>query len=317
MTATVSGLSTPTGVLIGRWEPGSAEWHTARSTRLGGSSIAALLGLSPWESQYSLWCQMAGLVEKDKQTKEQARGHYLEDGIAAWFADQHPEYEVRPAGTYVHVERDYQLANPDRLLLGMPGHFDGPGFRAGLEIKTDADASEWGQPGTDEIPPYYRPQVQWYMDTIGLPVWHVVVLTWRLEFREYVVHYDADDCAWMRDRAEDFLSSLFWREMPDLDHHPATYAAVRKLHPEINRDEQFVADLDLAVEYIQATTSLKVAQEREQSARTRLMEAMGTAYRAYYDGHRLARRQAKGGRSEERVAEKNLPDVFELERAVA
>lgn len=310
-------LPTPTGRHVGRWESGSPEWHAARAQRLGGSRIAALLGLSPWESPYSVWCQMAGLVEKDKQTKEQARGHYLESGIAAWFADQHPEYQVREAGTYVHAERDYQLANPDRLLLGMPGHFPEPGVRAGLELKTDAEASGWGKPGTDEIPPYYRPQVQWYMDTLGVDVWHVVVLTGRLEFREYVVRYDAEDCAWMRDQAEDFLSSLYWREMPDLDHHPATYATVRKLHPDIDKDTAFVADLDLAVEFIDATASLAEAQEREQTARARLLSAMGSAHRAFYDGHRLARRQAKGGGTPFLVAEQNLPDLSDLLRGVA
>lgn len=313
----MTDLATPTGRLVGRWESGSPEWHRARANRLGGSRMAALLGLSPWESPYSVWCQMAGLVQPDEQTKEQARGHYLEDGIAAWFADQHPEYEVRPAGTYVHVDRDYQLANPDRLLLGMPGHFDRPGFQAGLEIKTDAEASGWGKPGTDQIPPYYRPQVQWYMDTLGLHVWYVVVLTGRLEFREYVVRYDAEDCAWMRDQAEDFLSSLYWREMPELDHHPATYATVRKLHPQIKKDTACAVDFDLAVEFIDATTSLAEAEERELEARTRLLGAMGTTHRAYYDGHKLARRQAKSGGTPFLVAETNLPDPAKLRRVAA
>lgn len=309
-------LATPTGRFLGHWKSNTPEWDDARATRLGGSRMAALLGLSPWESPYSVWCLMAGLVQKDAQTRPQARGHYLESGIADWFADQHPEYQIRETGTYVHVDRDYQLANPDRLLLGMPGHFPEPGVRAGLEIKTDADASGWGRPGTDEIPAYYRPQVQWYMDTLGVPKWYVVVLTGRLDFREYVVHYDAADCAWMRDQAEDFLSSLYWREMPDLDHHPATYAAVRKLHPDIDRDSAFVADLDLAVEFIDATTSLAAAERREQAARARLLAAMGPAHRAYYDGHRLARRQAKGGGTPFLVAEQNLPDLTDL-RGVA
>ncbi len=308
---------TPTGRLIGEWESGTPEWHAARATRLGGSTMSALLGLSPWESPYSVWCLMAGLVEQGSQTTAQSRGHYLEPSIRHWFADQHEDMQVITSGTFVHVERDYQLANPDRLLLGAPGHFDQPGVRAGLELKTDADASGWGKPGTGEIPQYYRPQVQWYMDTLGLDVWYVVVLTGRLEFREYVVQYDAEDCAWMRDRAEDFLSSLFWREMPELDRHPATYATVRKLHPEIDRDAAFIADLDLAVEYIAATTNLREADEREQAARTRLLAAMGTAHRAYYDGHRLARRQAKGRGVPYLVAEPNLPDVTRIQGVAA
>lgn len=313
----MNSLYTPTGRFLGHWESGSPQWDDARAGRIGGSRIAAVLGLSPWESQFSIWCQMAGLVEKDRQTRAQARGHYLEPGIAGWFADQHPEFEVRAAGTYVHTERDYQLANPDRLLFGVSGRFDTPGVEAGLEVKTDAESSGWGRPGTGEIPPYYRTQVQWYMDTLGVPVWYVAVLGGRLEFREYVVRYDAEDCAWMRDQAEDFLSSLFWREAPDLDHHPATYATVRKFHPQIDQRTSFEADFDLAVEFIEATTSLTAAEKREQEARARLLSAMGTTRRAYYDGHRLARRQAKGSGAPYLVAESSLPDITELRRVAA
>lgn len=307
----MSEIPTPTGRIVGTWESNTPEWHAARAQRIGGSRIAALLGLSPWESPYSVWCQMAGLVEPEQQTREQERGHYLEPAIRAWFADQYSGLQVVTAGTFVHRERDYQLANPDALCIA-----DGQ-VVAGAEFKTDADGSEWGKPGTGEIPLYYRPQVQWYMDTLGVSAWHVVVLTGRLEFREYVVEYDAQDCAWMRDQAEDFLGSLFWREMPPLDHHPATYATVRRLHPEIDRDSAFVAEMDLAVEFIQATTNLREAQQREQAARTRLLAAMGTAHRAFHDGHRIARRQAKSGGTPYLVAESKLPDPSTFTEAVA
>ena len=60
MTAPV--LDTPTGVLIGTFSPGSEEWLAARADGLGGSEVAAVLGLSPFESRFSLWHRKAGRV---------------------------------------------------------------------------------------------------------------------------------------------------------------------------------------------------------------------------------------------------------------
>src|SRR5690606_11416132 len=98
---------------------------------------------------------------------------------------------------------------------------------------------------------YYRTQVQWYMDVLGLPRAHIAVLTPRLEFAEYVVDYDPADATYLRERAEEFLDSLLWGEMPDLDAHPATYTAVRDLHPDIDVID-FDADDELAVEFLSA-----------------------------------------------------------------
>ncbi|WP_051864909.1 YqaJ viral recombinase family protein [Streptosporangium roseum] len=305
-------LTTPAGVLLGRWETGSPEWRAARATRLSGSRMAAVLGLSPWESPYSTWCEMAGLVQPDEQTKEQSRGHYLEPAVAAWFADQHPELMVAEAGTYVHADRPQHLANPDRLLT-TPGSSTAAAL---LEIKTDADGSGWGEPGTDQIPVYYRTQVQWYLDVLGLQRAYIAVLTGRLNFAEYVIDYDPADAAHMRGVADEFLDSLLWREMPDLDAHTATYETVRKLHPDIDGDDVDI-DPGLAAEFIAATADVKGAEARATKARTALAAAMGTAKRARCGTYTIATRQAKGGGTPYLVAGRKLPDPIELMGAAA
>lgn len=316
----MTGLLTPTGTLLGRWETGSPQWQAARATRLGGSSMAAVLGLSPWESPYSLWCQMAGLLQAPQETKAQSRGHYLEPAIAAWFADQHPEFVVADAGTYVHRDRPQHLANPDRLIRQNPipdaaGRFDAE-CSALLEIKTDADGSGWGEPGTDQIPVYYRTQVQWYLDVLGLDRAYIAVLTGRLEFREYVVDYDPADAAHLRAAADEFLDSLLWSEMPDLDAHVATYETVRKLHPDIDGEDVDI-DPDLAAEFIAATADAKASEARATRARTALAAAMGTARRARCGTYTIATRQTKGGGTPYLVAGRKLPDPAELLGAAA
>lgn len=310
-------LHTPAGRYIGTWEHDSREWHAARAQRISGSRIAAILGLSPWESPHSTWCHMAGLIPPAPATKQQNRGHYLEPAVAAWFADQHPDWHLFETGTWVHSERGWQLANPDRLIRyylpdNMPVGWYSLEVSALLEIKTDADGSGWGEPGTDEIPIYYRTQVQWYMDVLGLPRAYIAVLGDRLDFREYVVDYDPQDAALMRAAAETFLDSLLWGEMPDLDGHPATYEAVKKLHPDITPKLDYDVPEDLAVEYLAATAGNAAAEKRLTQARTRLAQSMGTAWRARWRGHTLATRQAKNGGTPYLVAGRKLPNPSSL-----
>lgn len=287
-------------------EPGSAEWLTYMSA----SKIAAVLGISPWGSPYSLWCQMAGLVEPEPQTTEQSRGHYLEPSIAAWLADQHPDRQLVAGGCWVNNDRPWQLASPDGRLLadGQPPEL--------AEYKTDADGSGWGEPGTDEVPLYYRAQVQWQMDTLGATRTRIAVLTSRLVFAEYIVDYDSADAALMRTAAEEFLDSLLWHEMPDLDAHPATYEAVKKLHPDID-DEDVDIDDDLAAEFVTALADKTASEQREAKARTRLAAALGVAKRARWNGYTLATRQSKKGGTPYLVAGRKLPDPAELTGASA
>ncbi|MEU0236832.1 lambda-exonuclease family protein [Nocardiopsis sp. NPDC006198] len=297
-------LETPTGRLLGSWPAGSPEWHAARATRLGGSDMAAVLGRSPWVSPYRLWHLKAGLVTDSETTDAQSRGHYLEDGIRRWWADQNPEYEVVTGGTYTHAERDYQLANPDGLIVK-----DGTVIGV-LEIKTDGqdDAETWGHSGTDEIPLYYRTQIQWYMDTLGLPVAHVAVLTARLEFRHYTVRHDDTAGAILRFRAEEFLDSLMFQTPPNFDGAKNTYETVRQLHPRINGGDVELTYAEAAA-YCSAKNALKQAEEREQYERTVLADRMGDAKRARYLGITIANRQSRGDGDPYLVAGRKLPNM--------
>jgi len=302
MTATA-----PAAVLLPTVEPGSEEWLR----RMSASKIAAVLGLSTYESRFSLWHRMAGLTEPEPDDDLKRRGHYLEPAIAAWFADQHPDWQVDTTGTWVHPERDWTAASPDRLITTETGE-----VRL-LECKSAAEPSEWGEPGTDQIPAGYRAQVQWQMDVLGVRVCHVAVLTAYLSFAEYVVTYDPDDATFMRTRAAEFMASLPGGKAPrrpDIDGHSATYQAVRELHPDIDGGDYDVP-APLAERYCAARHALKAAETNEREARAELADAMGTAKRAVFDGDVIATRAAKQGGTPYLTAAKRLPDLTQPKAA--
>jgi len=84
-----------TATVLGRWEPGSPEWHAARAHGVGGSEVAAIVGCSPFESRFSLWHRKAALVGPVDETPEMEWGRRLEPAIAAKFMDEHPNHDDR------------------------------------------------------------------------------------------------------------------------------------------------------------------------------------------------------------------------------
>lgn len=271
-----------TAMRLGTFEPGSDEWHAARATRLGASEISAVLGLSPWESRFSLWHRKAGLLPPLDETEEMTWGRHLEHPIAARFAELHSDLSVRRTGTWVSTARLWQLANPDRLIF--PG-------RIPLEIKWSPYGDGWGEPGTDEIPVYYRCQVLQQLDVLGAPYGVLAALVGS-ELRQYVIERDPEDIQLLRLAGEDFMASLPNElnpegERPDLDATGHTYRALKQLHPDIDGTDAEIPEA-VAKYYRVAMGFARSSAVLEQRAKNLMLDAMGTARRAVHDGQRVA-----------------------------
>jgi putative phage-type endonuclease len=277
---------TPTGVLVPRIEVGDPEWLRVMSA----SKIAAVLGLSPWESRFSLYHRMRGAVGDDGNDNTR-RGHYLEPAIAAWFADQHPDWRIETTGTWLHHQRPWQAATPDRLATLPDGEVEL------VELKSSAMVEDWGDPGTDQIPVYYRAQVIWQMDVLGLHRCHVAVILPFLEFRSFVVDYDETEAQVMRDAAITFLGDIEAGVRPGIDDSSATYQVVRELHPDIDGDEIEIGR-ELADGYTLSCERLDFWKSEKQRFTSTITDAMGTARYATTGGNRVAMRvPGRGGKS--------------------
>lgn len=272
------------GIPLPPMEPGSPDWLKVMSA----SKVAAMLGLSPWQSRFSLWQLMAGNIDPEPDNDEFRRGHYLEPAIAQWFQDQHPNINLKKSPSFAHPERPWQTASPDRLIC----HSGKRKPHALLEIKTANNEWEWGQEGTDEIPPGYLAQVLWQLDTTGLNTAYVAVLSPYMEFRQYKVCANEADAAYMRDECVKFMASLEAGKPPPVDDHDATYQAVRQLSPGLT-DDIVDLDVDVASEYIQALTEYKRAEQAKTGATARVATAMGNAKVAKFGTQTYARRQTK------------------------
>ena len=259
--------------------PGSPGWLRLMTA----SKVAAVLGVSPWESPFGLWHRMNGTLDAQPGNAEQARGHYHEAGVLAWFKDQHPDLRVR-------ANKQTWVSKSDPLFAATPDGFarEVHPSRSGVEIKT-AGYESW-----DDVPIYYRVQCVWQAHVIGLDRVYVAALTKNLEHVEHVIEYDKEEGDWIEAQVREFLEALSAGVAPPLDGHDATTKAVKDLHPLIDPVEVEI-DPDLAAAVALAKDDADHSSERLALVKNELAARMGNAHRAVCDGRRIAARQSRKG----------------------
>ncbi len=239
MTTTDAARRAPTLVLpLGARRP---EWLAERQVGIGSSDIAAILGLSPWASPYSLWVDKTMPIEDNNPTDGPLYwGNLLEAPVADAFQDRHPELGVFPCGMYAHADHPWARANPDRLLypsdrtmrnLGDPVEV--------LEIKTIGGYPNQAWNGDDdegepEVPEHVILQHQWQMEVMDLPGGYIAGLYiggYTRGSRLKIVYYERDRelGAMLLAEARAFLRLVHTGTPPETDGTAATTAALKRL----------------------------------------------------------------------------------------
>lgn len=125
-----------------------------RSKFLGGSDAPAVLGVSPWKTRYQLWlskiAQAATEPLDPAREKLFARGKRFEPLVIDMLCEEKGIASVpRTARNVRHqdIEHDFLSCEIDAEL-----QLDGRIVNAEIKTVSTFAASDWGEPGTDEIP---------------------------------------------------------------------------------------------------------------------------------------------------------------------
>jgi putative phage-type endonuclease len=279
-------------------------WLAARRQGIGASEIAAVLGISPWDSAFSLhWRKREGW--EVEPSEEMRVGTLVEPVVADWWTrayDPLGGLRVDAAGLHRHESRAWQLATPDRLLWtvcddcpdqAQPGcaECDWTGRRrltGVLECKWTATWHGWGEPDTDDIPVYYRTQVLWQCDVMDVDRWHLAVLG-PAGFRAYAGRRDERDLRVMRTAGAAWWADLQAGTAPDVDGHTATADTLRRLHPTVN-DVDVEVPVELAEGYRRARALRSRAADLVDRYEARIRTAIGSGRRAMCGGRLVASR---------------------------
>lgn len=263
------------------------EWLEARQAGIGASEIAAVMGISPYDSPFSLWWRKRNGWQIDTNA-EMSTGTWLEPVIADWFAEHGDPNEnllIDRAGMYRHADREWQLATPDRLLW-LVDSLDLVGL---LECKWVAYSWDgWGAEDTDDIPVHYRAQALWQLDVMGLDEVILCALG-PGGFRTYRVRRDEKDLVAMREAGRRFWQSLIDDCPPNPDEHAATLPILRRLHADIEDREQEIP-APVAEGWQRAKRFTALAKRVEAKYTAQLRDHLGTAKTAVLAGQKFAAR---------------------------
>lgn len=280
-------------------------WLAARRQGIGASEIAAVLGISPWDSPFSLYWRKK-LDDQVEMNEAMEWGLRHETTIAAKFAENHPDLFLTEGGLYRNAEHNWMLATPDRMALRRSDRAP-----AGLvQIKTAHSWDGWGTPGTDQVPVHYRAQVQQEMAVMGAPRCWIPVLVGGNSYREYVVDADPEDVALIVKAGAEFMRRLADDEPPDLDGAAATTATLKQLHPTVV-DEVVTIPTQLADAYRTRKELLDDAQAAFDETCNRIRGLLGDARTAVADGRKVAQRSVyEQARLDTKRLKAEEPDLY-------
>lgn len=169
------------------------EWLKEREYGIGASEVGAILGLSPFETPFSLWLKKTKQVPRDEENVAMKMGHLLEPVVAQLWEEATGQKVIKASAAdiiYVHPERDFMRATPDRIVRGR---------KKLLEIKTTVSGVD-----KDEIHPHWLAQVQYQMYVTGI---HDADLAWLVQGRyfDYVnIPYDDEFANFIAERVTEY-----------------------------------------------------------------------------------------------------------------
>ena len=216
-----------------------------RSTYLGGSDIAAILGLSPWSTPLDVYLDKVDGPRPidDAKAKIFRRGARMESYILDLLTEEHGIQIVNRGQRYrdknhafIAAEIDAEAASGENIEAKSANQFA---------------AKNWGAEFTDEIPVYYTAQAMHGMMVREAPATIFPVLIGSDDFRVYRVERDDETIAAIRDKEVEFWDRVQRRDPPP----PSTVSDIERM---FSRDSGLAIQAsDEIVEVFNALKSLK------------------------------------------------------------
>lgn len=291
------------------------DWRAWRSQGLGASDIPALLGLSNFQSPWSLWAEKCGLLPDLESTERQRLGHDLEPIIAARFR-RATGLEVAGEQTWCqHRELAWARATVDGFVCHEAYSIDQA--LGDFEAKSDGGLGTWHRSG---IPERVQAQCQWQMFVTDMPKAWLGVFHSGFRFEVYELERDQADIDFMVERATSFWTEhVLTGEPPRPDSSDATARALGQVygHEEPGKRVELPAHLRGYVARAQLKADIKGLEDRLKRLDNELRAAMGDAEVATVDGVPVysLRAQERRGLDTKRL-ELEHPELAEQYRTV-
>lgn len=244
-----------------------AEFHALRKEGIGGSDVAAILGLDRYRTPEQVWLEKTGQVQPiDAMTPDQERGITFEHIAAEKFTKATGIRLHRAPGRFKHPRLPFMLANVDFMVEGRP---------ILVEVKCPS-LGMYSRIKREGLPDSWRLQMQHYMEVLAFD--HAIIVIFcadRMELVHFTVERDQVLIDHMIEKETEFWI-LVQTMTPPLD----VIAEVRGQEIVIvgsvtkRSDAAFIE----AISFLQEAKALvKTAEQSEEEAKEHFIDVIGDA----------------------------------------
>lgn len=274
-----------------------------RRKGIGGSDVAAILGLSPWKTPYRVYQEKRKEIDDWKGNAQTDWGTRMEPVLRQWYSDT--------TGRVVRVPDKIIKSNKYPFMLASLDGFTDD--KRVVEIKTARHGKDWGEPGTNEIPDYYAVQCHHYMIVTGYEVTDMPVSIAGGSPALYEVPADKEIAEMIIEACASFWQRVQAGDPPD----PVTYADAVQRYGGIRAEGIVTADEELLsiIEKLKETrATIKDLEVTEEYLKGKVIMALGERGDTLVasDGKPLATYRLTKGRAvlDTKTLQTEMPDVW-------
>lgn len=262
--------------------PEHSEWLVMRRSYIGGSDAAAVIGLNPYSSPYSLWCEKKGIAPEFSGNLATDVGEYLEEFIAKRFEQETGKKVRRNNYCIFNSAYPWAMADIDRDIVGED---------AGLECKSTS-ALNMRQYKGGMYPAKFYVQCVHYLAVTGKSRWYLAVLIGNSDFKVFTIERDEDEISALMEEEKAFKALVDGDTPPPVDGTEATEKAVKAQASAATLDTDTILDLSARQEaldrYFSLTDQIESMQTEADAIKQQLMQDMKNVGYARTETYKLS-----------------------------
>jgi putative phage-type endonuclease len=255
---------------------------------MGGSDVAAALGMSRFKAPIDVFEEKTGRAPETQSSEAMDWGNLLEAPLRDHYAKRH-NVHVEVPGQLQHQALPWALGSPDGIVLRSTLLPDGNGalwpvahrWSHCLEVKATEIwmADQWGPAGTDQVPIEYLIQAAWYLAVTDLERWDLTVAIGR-QIRDYVLRRDRELEDMLIDGAGEFWEKHVLADVPPTPDGTKSYRRhLERRFPE--HVEKVIASTreqdELVAQYREARLVAVEADQKAEALKQRIQLEMADA----------------------------------------
>ena len=246
-----------------------SDWQEYRRNQkgIGGSEAATILGLNPYQSEFTLWLEKTGKTTRPSLDNRYIEwGNLLEPLIREKFRQTTGFEVVENHFVLQHDTHDFMIANID-------GEVKDPQFEGKtgiLEIKTANERlrKEW----EEGCPNHYMVQIQHYLAVTDYIYAYVAVLIGGNDFRYYLIHRDDYVIDQLITAEMEFQRKVDLDIAPEISGHASDSDYLAATYTDDNGEELHISSLTekKAMRYLSIQKEIKALQEEADALKNQI-----------------------------------------------